>query len=292
MHTFSSFSPLFEETVNSCRSICDQLMVFDGEGSVLAVRTSDPSLRAVSDFFSLLEGGEQDFFLAHGVDFECDRLAIMTRYGAALVFTHLFPTCGIFVALLVDVEPALLGRLTGVAASRAIRLASTESGAAENFTVLTETLRIATEALCFYGERDSFAFDPAQVLMRRVCAVARFVGCYVSCRCEAISTFSDAFVFSLPAFTSILLLLLMQARREAFDRAASVSLTLRDDRIFVELSAESEGETSVLTICRGIAERKELLFEVRREGTREIVTFSPTVCDVSYLGLKNPFLFE
>ena len=291
MHTFSSFSPLLVESVDSCRSIGDQLMVFDGEGRVLAVRSSDPSLRGTDDFFTLLESGERDFFLTHCASFEHDRLALMTRHGAAVVFCHLFPACGIFVAVFVDAAPSLLGQMPLLRSMGVDAFVPKED--LEGALALGKTLRIASDALCFDRERSGMPLDPVRTLVDRVCGMARLVGCHVNCSCEALSVLSEAFVFSLPAFTSILLLELMRVRAEAADRGAQVILCERDGRIFVEISSECDTKECLsLAFCREIAARKELPFEVRRAGTGETVVFSPTVCDVSYLGLKNPFLFE
>ena len=274
MHSFSFdftyFPPAMEELVDSCRNINDHLIIFDSGGKILSVRSSDPELRGEEDFFSLLGDGERAFFETNCIAFSRDRLALMTKYGAAEVFCQLFPACGLFVAVLVCSD-----------------LSSDQGG-----LLYSEALRAAVEALSFDRERGAAILDLARVLTDRVCAISRFVGCHVECRAEAIFTLSDAFVFHFATFTATMMLLLMRARREAADRTARVTMLARDGRVFVELSAEMRGESLVLGSCRQMAERKDFPFEVRREGTREVVTFSPTVCDVSYLGLKNPFVFE
>lgn len=302
MHSFSSsasyFSPLLEETVDSCRNIEDQLVLFDGKGKILAVRTSQPALRDTEDFFSLLALEEHTFFERHCVGFEHDRLLLMTAYGAALVFCHLFPTCGYFVAVILggaagDVRRLLgEGMMWGALASEA-SLSAVDCDWNGGDATLSQTVWEAVDAFCFDRERRGVPCDLGQTLVDRVCAVARFVGCHVVVRADRILNLSDAFVFHLPAFLSVLLALLMRARRESPTRRADVVILERDGRLFIEISAEwSTEESSTLSLARATCERKEFPFEVRRAGGVETVTFSPTVCDVSYLGLKNPFVFE
>lgn len=303
MHSFSSFgtvfSPLFEKTVDSCRDICDQLVLFDGAGQIRAVRTDNPALREAEDFLSLLDDGERAFFLQNCSGFAYDRLVLMTRHGAAMVFCHLFPACGLFVAVISSEEPSLWRQVCesvpaeGLLLSDAIRWACGQCREPVRVTCLSRMLGGAAEALCFHKEKRGVFGDAAEMLAGRACEVARFVGCHLSCRAGAPKAVSDAFVFSMPAYVSLLLLLLIRVRRESPERRAVLEILERDGRIFIELSAECDGaETEMLSFCRAAAERKELPFEVTRVGTRETVTFSPTVCDVSYLGLKNPFVFE
>ena len=303
MHSFSSsfaaLSPLFEKAVDSCRNIYDQLLLFDRAGQIRAVRTSDPLLRGEEDFLALLDEGERIFFEQNCADFSHDRLALMTRYGAAMVFCHLFPACGLFVAVIVSQEPSLLRQVCetapteGILLSDAICAARGERQSHEKVAALMGMLSGAAEALCFYKEKRGAFGDAAEMLVRRACELARFVGCHLVCRAGALDAVSDAFVFRMPIYVSLLLLLLMRARRESPERGAELEILVRDGRIFLELSAECGGaETETVSLCREVVEQKELPFEVHREGTREVIRFSPTVCDVSYLGLKNPFLYE
>lgn len=303
MHSFSSshavFPSLFERSVDICRNIDDELVLFDREGRIRATRMGDPVLRREEDFFSLLEEGERLFFEENCLDRAHDRLALMTRYGAAVVFCGLFPTCGLFVAVISPEEAWVLRAAcegtpeSGLALSDTVRRSFGERPDPERVIRLARTLGGAVNALCFYKEKRGSLGDAAQLLIDRACEVASLVGCHLGCREELHGGISDAFVFSMPAYVSLLLLLLIRARLESLERRAQLLLFVRDGRIFLELSAECGGaETETLDFCREVAEKKELPFEVGREGTREAVALSPTVCDVSYLGLKNPFLYE
>lgn len=303
MHSFSSsafyFSSVLEETVDSCRNVEDQLVLFDGKGKILAVRTNEPALRGAEDFFSLLAPEERAFFEHHCVGFEHDRLLLMTTYGVALVFCHLFPVSGCFVAVILGGAAwearRLLegGMMRGALASEAILSASDPVLSRKDSRTLSQTVWEATQALCFGREGRGVPYDVGQVLVDRVCAVARFVGCHVRCRADRMLSVSDAFVFHMPAFVAVLLAFLMRARQESPTRSAEVVMQERDGRLFAEIFTEqSVEEGEALSLARLICEQKEFPFEVRRTGGGETVTFSPTVCDVSYLGLKNPFVFE
>lgn len=283
MHAFSSFaSPLVLGCVDSCRKIEDHLVLFDGEGKILATRTALASLRNEENFFSLLSSEERAFFELHRTDFEQDRLLLMTAYGAALVLCHLFPSAGYFVAVILEGVPSFT---SGFLLSNGV----SEASKARLIPAAWEAL----EAFCFDRERRGSFDDLSQTLVDRVCRVAYFVGCHVRVQGDCSLRLSDAFGFHLPVFLSVLLVLLMRVRQESTARSADVVILERDGRLCFEISAEwVDPQSLALSFARATCERKELPFEVRRAEGVETVIFSPTVCDVSYLGLKNPFIFE
>ncbi len=292
MHTFSRkelyFSAEDAYIVDDCRNIRDELLLFDGEGVIVASRVSDAALRNRKNFFSLLSASERSRFRAYPSSAFKTPLLLQTSRGAALIFCHLFASSGLFAAILFHEAPSAVrsvlesGYFGNISLSDGISHGECE-GSGKSAEIM-ETADIAMSALCFLGE------ETPEALARRACAVARLVGCHLSCRVSAFSELSDLFVFRVSAYVAALLYVFAVVRDVAEDRAAELALYERDGRIFIDISAKCE--TEAFLFLRELCEKKEFPFVISRESGVQKVSFSPEICDISLLGLKNRFIFE
>ncbi len=297
MHSFFKGADLFslpmEDTVDTCRAIFDDLLVFDITGRIIAARTGDSMLGTQDNFLSLL-GADESFFRQNCLCTVKKPLILLTEKGATAIFRHLFSSFGLFVAVVFHAD---IGAVKAFFETYFVgdvifseQLVKAESLAEEQMNDISDTVRYAMDAIGFPGEETMRLFD---VLPMRVCAIARFVGCHVHCRVMPFTGRSELFVFHMPAFAAVLLCLFMEARKEATDRGASVVIYEQDGRVFIRFEMQCTlGNETMISHCRDYCAKKEFPFIFSCENGKETIEFSPEVCDVALLGLKNRIVFE
>lgn len=289
-----SFYCYREKTVDDCRKIADDLLLFDISGQVLAVRTDRPKLRRLQNVSTLLSREEYMFFRQQASMCYQRPMLLQAEPGAMLVFGHLFPSAGFFVGVLLradacDLREAerrgLLGRvlcserivgLTGEGDPDAALLAEL-SAVLPVFSLPTDVPRTPREML---GQ----LFDHA-------CLLSRLVGCHLHISAAPCAGITNAFALDVHFLDAMLLRIFLFVREWAIDRRCELRILEADGRFFFSASAEGLDERSVPTDIIDLAERRRFPIRIDAvEGHCEVV-FSPEIEDVALLGLKNRFLF-
>ncbi len=291
IHKFESYFPLEDEyVVDSCRNIRDELILFNGAGEIVISRVGDPALCGVRNFFSLLNAGEVAFFRRCSWGRGKNPALLLTSRGAVLIFGHLFPTSGIFAAVLFHEAPEAVRAVFAGGYFRSVMMSDGILGAegeasANDVNAVVKTAELAMDAFYFSGD------ESPEGLALHICTLARFVGCHVKCIARIGGALSDIFVFSVSSFIASMLYLLLEARVGAEDRCDEVYIGEKDGRIWMDCRMQVSAPRPLLFLD-SLCEKKGFPFDIFHENGGQRVSFSPEICDVALLGLKNRFIFE
>ncbi len=294
------------------------ILLFDGEGRFLTRSTSDIPTLKKENFFDLLSGEEQKFFHMWSRLFSTGSLLLDTSRGMALVFCRLYPTTGVFVAIMFHTSREAMRHFwqngvldnTRVSPQLVAKTPPRKEGRQEEICMIEKKLGVCAEIfdLASYSVSEIKGRQFLSLLSRSARAIARAFGCGYVLREESAVLPADGYVFSLPSFFAILSCLLSCVRLYGAEYdVPQMSLREEDGRIVLLLKAQIKGykDKPSYTIrfdypefeaCRTIASRHDFILEIGLQPAGETATlsvrFSPEYRDPAVFGLKSPLRFQ
>ena len=245
--------------------------------------------------------------------FSYERILVDTKFGCMVVFCNMVATTLLMVGVIFHGDrKAMLSQYRHHATSLEFfspraELLLKKSGMTDDvdYGRAEETAKLAFSAFRTAGMRQDLMRSlsgATDYLIRRICAIARFIGCHVDCRSirESVPYVRQ---FNSDAFISIMICLMMFVYEKCPSRHMSVAIGDMDGKPIPVIRCEvPDGEREVfvnrqyrymaLCLCDELAERRRFAFEcmVKTDGEGDYlhIMFSPDIEPLEKLGMKTP----
>lgn len=300
--------------VTDIRDFHEDVIVFDRSGAILASRAEDGGCLEGDSIKSYMSVSEWEFLRKNCISYACARTVVDTRFGVMLVFCNMVASMNIMVGVIFKEDRNAAahyfrGKITMVdmlsPRVKAMALRGREQADEQALVRLDEIAHLAFSAFATAGLRRELEVSLLQstsCLIRRICLLARMIGCRVNCRStrDFPPRTED---FSGDAFVAMMLSLLFFVYKNCPSRAAEIEIGDFDARPRIVLRCEMpNGERevfvnrryrySLLDLCDRLAAKWGFPFEcsVYAEGMnpRLRVAFCPRVRSVEGLRVKEP----
>ena len=284
----------------------DACYLFDlyDDGMLIASRApacKSPQSESICTYF---EPTVWDEIRTHLLSYSMLPMVVDSRLGTGIVLPTLVPTASLGILCIPDIPRDLLIRLAKSGACGEFVCASSTSdirarmskrtnARMKDFEAWMSCLKQVFYDLSLPESRD--VRKPINALLHdRMLEAARYVGCPITWQDRSdLVSYGD---FDYPLFVAFFVTVLCLTRRVASDRSVCVSLGMTSfgGTISVTMAKREElrvEEMQELLCLRGIAERKNILFDYAEEEGTLCIRLSPVSKDWSYLELKAPDAF-
>lgn len=299
--------------VTQTREIHDDLIIFDRQGTVYAVRSEQGKIRAEENLAKYMPASERQFLRENSLKFSCERVVVDTKYGGMVVFCNMAASMRIMIGVIfhVDRSAVLLqyaGRatsLTKISPRMLTYMPKRKSPENDALSIAEVTADLAFRALMSAGVKERLIRSPQEAtayIINRACIMAELVGCRIDCR-SARSSVPSLQDFHVDAYVAILACLMLFVWDMCPDRSLQMKIGDIGGRPYPILRCEPDLVTgpifvnqryrhTALHLCDGISTVRDFLFEcsVREDedGSHLRVCFSPAIKPVEKLGVKEP----
>ena len=298
--------------VADIREFCDDLVVFDLDGNIRMARSEEGKLRVGDSISKHMPTSEWGFLRKNCISFACARALVDTRLGVMMVFCNMLASMHIMVGVIFKTDRSAVthffrGRVTMVdmISPRIAELSQRSSKVDQaQLSMVEEIAVMAFAAFATAGikeELDRSLSDATAYIIRRICLLARMIGCRVNCRSmrEFLPHTHD---FNGNAFVAVMTHLLFFVYEKCSSRVAELEVGDFDGRPRMILRCElPDGEREVfvnrryrypeLAYCDVIASEWMFLFEcapyAEGENARLRIAFCPKIKPVDRLQVKE-----
>lgn len=300
--------------VSETRNFCEDLILFDRTGKILASRMQDGEPIGGDSIISYMSASEWEFLRSQSISYACARTVVETKLGMMLVFCNVVAAMNVMMGLIFKEDHATVAyrfgeRITMVdmLSPRAKLLAVRCKGkidlvAADRVEAVAKLAFSTFATASFRGDLARSMMESTSYIIRRICLAARLIGCRVNCR--SVREFPPRTEdFSGPAFVALMIQLLFFVYESCPSRTAEIEIGDFDGRPKIVLRCElPDGEREIfinrkyryplLDRCDRIAGTWGFPFECApyAEGmeARLRVAFCPKIKSVEGLGVKEP----
>ena len=294
--------------VDDVRDFCDDLVVFDLNGKILVVRAQDGKLAVGDTIQDHMAATEWTFLRRNCLSYANARILVNTKGGAMLVFCHMVASVHIMIGVIVKADRAVVSAycrrhvtMVDRISPRMLSVRPSEPTEAA-FNEIDALLSPAFSALATASMRRDLSasiLGATSYVIRRICLLARLVGCRVNCR--SVREFAPYVEdFNADAFVAVMLHILLFIYNRCPSRAAEIEIADFDarPRIVVRCEMPEEGEILInrryryaeLDYCDSLAAERSFPFDCVTEGmgTGLRVSFCPKIRYVDGLHVKVP----
>ena len=299
--------------VSDIRDFWDDLVVFDLDGRISLVRSEEGRLCVGDSIAKHMSASEWSFLRKNCISYACARALVDTRMGIMTVFCNMLASMHVMVGVIFKTDRSAVaeyyrGRATVIdmISPRVREILRRCAKVDRNQLAATEELAsMAFSAFATAGIKDALErslSDATAYIIRRICLLARMIGCRVNCRStrEFVPHIYD---FNGNAFVSISVLVVFFVYEKCASRIAEIEVGDFDGRPRVILRCElPDGEREVfvnrryryreLAYCDALAAEWMFLFECapysEGERMRLRVAFCPKIKPIDRLQVKEP----
>ena len=298
--------------VSEERAFRDDLLVFDLNGKIRMARSCEGKHRAGDSIRAHMTAAEWEYLRKNCLSYECARILVNTREGAMLVFCNMLASMHIMIGVILHADReavayycqrhiTMVDRVSPcLAVPRRVTPPSDEQ-----LSQIDELLSLSFSAFATAGVRNELGrsiLGATSYIIRRICFLARMVGCCVNCR--SVREFAPRVEdFNGDAFVAMMLHLFFFVYDRCASRTAEIEIADFDARPRIVLRCElpeGEGEIFVnrrfryaeLDYCDSLSAERAFPFECApyamgmKQGLR--IAFCPKIRYVDGLHVKEP----
>lgn len=299
--------------VTQVRDIHDDIVIFDRQGTVYAVRSEQGKIREGDNLAKYMLVSEWQFLRENSLKFSCERVVVDTKCGGMVVFCNMAASMRIMIGVIFHIDRSALvlqyaGRATSLTKiSPRMRTYMPKRKMPEDsaLTVAEATADLAFRAFMSAGVKERLIRSPqgaTAYIIDRACIMAEFVGCRIDCRSARTSVpmLQD---FNVEAYVAILACLMLFVWDACPARSLQMKIGDIGGRPYPIIRCEPElGDEPIfvnrryrhtaLHLCDGISTVRDFLFECStredEDGPHLRICFSPAIKPAEILGVKEP----
>ena len=300
------------DSVMGIREEVDDVLIFDRDGEIYAVRSNRGALRTTDNISRYMPVSEWNFLLEYSLHFSCERVLIDTKLGAMLVCCSMAASMRIMIGIIFHGDrrallaqyPDRITSLTRVS-PRMRDMEGRHRLPEEDVRRAEQLAALVFRAFVTAGVKNRLLQCPQEAtaqLIDRACRIAELIGCRLDCR-SGRSAVPNLQNFNLDAYIAMLTCLMLFVADACPSRSFEMKLGDLRGAIYPILRCEPDFGADelfmnrryrhkALYLCDGIAHTRDLLFDCSMrtdaDGFHLLVRFLPSIKPVEKLGVKKP----
>lgn len=297
--------------VSDIRAFRDELLVFDLEGRIQMARSEDNKIQSGDTVRSYMTEVEWNYLRKNCLSYECARALVNTRRGAMLVFCNMLASMHVMIGVIFrsdrgavvhyfERRVTMVDRISPRFAS--LRRTECEPEQLKEVEAVAELSFSAFSTAAIRTELARSLLEATPYIVRRLCVMARMIGCRVNCR--SIREFAPRVEdFNGDAFVAMALHLMFFVYYRCPDRVAEIEVGDFDSRPFLIFRCQMPSEEdevfvnrryryAELAYCDALSSERSFPFEcsVYAVGLQKQLraAFCPKIRYVEGLHVKEP----